>query len=206
MLLAADGRYVLFGKALDASIDPEKDALSKMDLKNVLATGPADAPVVVVEYSDLQCSACKRLQAVLDGELLPAYKGKVRWVFKHYPLRGMHPWAYDAAIAVACAGTIKPQGYREMVSAFFGEQKAITTKNIRQKSLGFARRAGINAARFEKCFDGKEAKSIVDADIREGDRLGVSSTPTIYINGRRVRSHHPHELRRVIDEMLTARQ
>jgi len=202
MLLSQDAQYVLFGQAMDASIDPEKDAMSKIGLRNVLATGPTDAPVVVVEYSDLQCPACKKAQAVIDGGLMSAYEGKVRWVFKHYPLRDMHPWAYDAAIALACAGSIKPQSYRGIMNAFFREQKDITTKNIRQKSLEFANKAGINDAPFRTCFDRKESQELVDADIREAESLGIKSTPTIYINGRQARDLRPREFQRLIDEML----
>lgn len=206
VLVAGNGRHVVYGPLQDASVDPEKAALSKMDLKGVPADGPADAPVVLVEYSDLQCPYCEKAHALLEKEVFPAYPGKIRWVFKNYPLQGIHPWAYDGALAAVCAARLKPDSYVKFIAAAFREQRNISPANLREKALGLAKDLGLDKEAFASCFDKKESQEAVEAAIREADSLGVTGTPTLFVNGRRLRSYQPAEVRRIIDEMLgTAR-
>lgn len=202
VLVSEDGRYVFMGPIQDASIDPEKEVLSKMNLQGAPAAGPADAPIVLVEYSDLECPFCEKAHAVLSTEVLPSYEGKVRWVFKNYPLTSIHPWAYDAAIAAACVGMAQPSAYMKFITSMFREQKNISPQNLREKALTVAKESGVDAARWTACYDKKESKPRVEADIREADRLGVTGTPTLFVNGRRLRSYQAPEVRRIIDEKL----
>jgi len=205
ILVSDDGRYVVYGPAQDASVDPEREALSKMNLKDTPSSGPADAPVLLVEYSDLECPFCEKAHSLVSGDVMPAYGKKVRWVFKHYPLRNIHPWAYDAAIAAACAGRIKPEAYMGFIAAMFRQANSISPQNLREKALGVAKESGVDGTRFAACFDKKESQSLVDAEIREADSLGVTGTPTFFVNGRRLRSYQPAEVRRIIDEKLAGK-
>jgi protein-disulfide isomerase len=200
--VSKDGAYVLFGPFEDASVDPDKLALSKIDLSKSVSWGPAAAPLTLVEYSEMQCPFCSRAYEIIHQELTTSYKGKLRVVFKHYPLRSMHPWAYDAAIAAACVGKLKPAAHQEFIGSLFKEQKSITPQNLREKAVEFADAGGVDAKRFQACLDKKESQDIVEADIKEGDSLGVAATPTLFVNGRRVRNYQPEELRRLFDELL----
>ncbi|MFA5140416.1 MAG: DsbA family protein [Elusimicrobiota bacterium] len=200
--VSTGGAYVLFGPFEDASVDPDKLALSKIDLSKSVIWGKADAPLTLIEFSEIQCPFCSRAQDIIHEELLGAYKGKLRVVFKHYPLRNIHPWAYDAAIAIACVGKIKPAAHQGVIEGFFKEVRSITPQNLREKALGFAKAGGVDVKRFQECFDKKGSKDLVDADMKEGDAVGVNATPTLFVNGRRVRNYQPEELRRLFDELL----
>lgn len=206
VFVSPDGRHLLhavFGPPQDLTVDPDKENLAKMRLDDgTPAWGPPDAPVTVVEYSDLQCPHCKKAHETLEAELPKAYSEKVRWISKSYPLRNAHPWAYDAAVAAACAGLLKPEAYRALKSDFFRDQASVSPGNVREKALAYARKAGLGRKEFEACLDGPEGRARVDAHIKEGEALGITGTPTIYVNGRRAPALPFEALSQVIDEML----
>ncbi|MBI3299783.1 MAG: thioredoxin domain-containing protein [Elusimicrobia bacterium] len=200
--LFPDGKHAVVGTPKDLSVDPDAANRAKISLKDAPATGPADAALTLVEYSDLQCPHCKKSHEILEAELakLPI---KLRRVFKHYPL-DMHAWSYDAAIAAACASRVKPAAGNAVLHRFFAEQEKITPADVRAKSLEFAKAAGLPEAAFAACVDKKETKAVVEADKREGDSLGVTGTPTLFINGRKVRGYAWSEVKAVIDELSKA--
>jgi protein-disulfide isomerase len=117
----------------------------------------------------------------------------------------IHPWAYDAAVAAACVGRLKPASYMRFVTEMFHGQKDVTPQNVREKVLKTAKDVGVEEARFAPCYDKKETKPLVDAEIKEADSLGVTATPTLFVNGRRLRSYQPAEVRRIIDEKLAGK-
>jgi len=199
--VTADGQFAVFGDSLDLAVDPDAENLKKIKLQGAPFQGPAGAPITIVEYSDLQCPHCKHAHDILASELPKAYPGKVRRVFKHYPLVNTHPWAYDAALAAACAPTAAASAALE--SAFFQQQDAIKKENVRENSLAFAAKAKLDAAKFQKCLDGKESKPFVDSGIAEGQSLGINGTPQLFVNGRRLRSYEWREVKASIDEALS---
>lgn len=196
-----DGKFLLAGSFQDLGVDPDAANLAKMDLKN-LGWGPADAPIVIAEYSDFQCPHCRRAFDVLEKDLFARFPGKVRIVFKHYPLTTIHPWAYEGAIAAACADRQSPQKAREVYAAFFAESGSIQKETLKKRALEFAKKAGLDAAAFERCFDKQESKARVEADMAEATLLGVLGTPTIFINGRRAPNYSLEALKPIVEEML----
>lgn len=199
--ITKDGRHMIYGEPKDVNVDPDLDNLSKISLKGVPVSGPADAPILIVKYSELQCPHCQRSHEVFKKEF-SAYKGKYRSVFKHYPLKTTHPWSYPAALAATCVEKLAPNKAEEFRGAVFSAQKEITADNIREKAAGFAEKAGLKRSAFLSCLDNKETKARVDADIAEGDRLGFGGVPTVYVNGRRARGYQAAEIKAIIDEML----
>ncbi|HWP67498.1 MAG TPA: thioredoxin domain-containing protein [Candidatus Limnocylindria bacterium] len=151
------------------------------------AKGPADAPVTIVEFSDFQCPACAH--AFLDLHDLVRRRSDVRLVFRHFPLdercnddlqHGVHPVACLAACAAECAGQ---QGkFWEYHDLLFENQATLS----RDAFFGFARELGLDIARFRTCLDAPETMALVRDDVRAGNSLGIESTPTIFINGRRI--------------------
>ncbi len=182
---STDGRFVGLAPLLDLRQDPFAPVAASLDLKDRASLGRTDAPVTIVEYSDFQCPFCRRLSPVVH-ETMDGPLGKdVRWVFKHFPLRGIHPWADPAAVASECARQIGGNGaFWKLHDTFFGEQDAFTVENHRTRVLAWARKQGLPAARFETCLDTDAPKQRVQADFSEGQSLGVNSTPTLVINGR----------------------
>lgn len=159
------------------------------------AEGPADAPITIVEFSDYQCPFCARVTPTMD-RVMKTYAGKVRRVFKDFPLPS-HPQAPKAAEAARCAGD---QGkYWEMHARLFANQAALQIDQIKKTASSL----GIDQAAFDQCLDGGKYTSKVAADLDQGEGLGVNSTPSLFINGRPLVGAQPFDVfKQVIDEEL----
>jgi protein-disulfide isomerase len=138
--------------------------------------GPADAPVAVIEYSDFQCPACRKVHAAVE-EAMRLYGRKVRWVFKNFPLP-MHPDAQIAAEGALCAAA---QGgfwdYQDALFTYQGEFTPDTLENI-------AADLKLNSQAFRNSLDSGAHKDQVEHEIREGIQAGINAVPTFIINGK----------------------
>lgn len=157
--------------------------------------GPANAPVTVVEFSDFQCPFCGREVPVID-KMMKEYDGKVKLVFRHFPL-DFHPFAAKAAEAGACAAD---QGkFWELHDKMFANQQKLAVDDLK----GYAKAVGVDAARFDKCLDSGEKKSLVDADTKAGTEAGVNGTPAFFINGIFINGAQPYEqIKQAVDREL----
>jgi protein-disulfide isomerase len=158
--------------------------------------GPAEAPVTLVEFSDYHCPFCKQVLPTL-AQLLARYPGKVRLVFRDYPIDSLHPLARRAAEAARCA---QDQGkFWEYHDLLFAEAPKATPEDLSR----FAQQVGLDLAKFESCLSGGVHRATVQRDIDEGSRLGVNGTPAFFINGRLLTGAQPLEaFARVIEEEL----
>lgn len=200
-----DFRYVIFADVDDVTIDPSKAVMDKISLKNELCRGPKDAKVTIVEYSDFQCPFCSKGYNTIETEVMPAYKDKVKFCYKHLPLP-FHPWAEPGAIAMECAEAQSPEAGWAVYNGYFSNQKDITPANVKDKALEFAAAQKLDKAKFDKCFDGKETAAKVKADKDEAASLGLSGTPSFVINGRMVKGAQPAaNFKAVIDDELAAK-
>jgi len=139
--------------------------------------GPATAPVTIVEFSDFECPFCSRVGGPLK-QAVAHYDGKVRLVFKQFPLN-FHKNAQLAAEASLAAAE---QGrFWEMHDALFQNQKALSRPDIE----AFAEGLGLDMDRFRNALDTKSFRDEVAADVKLGQQVGVRGTPTVFINGRR---------------------
>ena len=139
--------------------------------------GSPMAPVTIYEFSDFQCPHC-RMAAPMLKKVVEESNGKVKLVFKQYPLPG-HPRARDAAKATVAA---QKQGkFWEMHDLLFENQEVLQTANLDD----YAKKLGLDMKRFKADMASKETEKKVDADIAEGHKAGVDSTPSIYVNDRR---------------------
>jgi protein-disulfide isomerase len=184
--VSRDGHYLFRGDAVDLSVDPLKQVMSKISLDGQPSRGPSDAKVTIVEYSDFQCPFCSRVYGTLENEVLKTYGDKVRFVFKNYPLTSIHPWAEDAAVASECAFRQGNDDFWKMYNGLFTKQSDITKDNLRDKASDIAKDSGMDVGKFQECFDGKQTLDAVHADSAEATALGVNSTPTFFVNGRRL--------------------
>jgi protein-disulfide isomerase len=157
--------------------------------------GPANAPVTIVEFSDFQCPYCGREYPVIE-RLMKEYDGKVRLVFRHYPL-DFHPFAEKAAEAGACA---QDQGkFWELHDKMFSNQAKLAVDDLK----GYAKSVGLDAAKFDKCLDSGEKKQLVEDDLKAGSAAGVSGTPAFFINGLFVNGAQPYEqIKQTVDREL----
>jgi protein-disulfide isomerase len=191
-----DGKYMFRGELSDLSKDPLAENRAQLQTKDSPSLGPANAPVTLVEFSDFECPVCRSLHDALRG-LLPNYP-QLRVVFKDFPLEQIHPWARTAAIAGRCAYQQDPKAFWKMYDFIYDGQELISAENAWGKMTDFAAQSGLNADAFKACMASPEAGAAVDASHANGIQLEVGSTPTIFVNGRRIVGADPHTLEQYI--------
>jgi formate-nitrite transporter family protein len=148
--------------------------------------GPADAPVTLVEYGDYECPFCRG--AFRDvHRLLDRYPGKIRFVFRNFPIAQVHPHAEQAAEAAEAAAA---QGkFWDMYELLLQDSSDLDFDSL----LGYADRLGLDVARFRNEVMGNVYAERISRDISEGIRNGVNQTPKFYVNGRRIDGKFPME-------------
>lgn len=197
MYVTRDGHYLLRGELADLSKDPLVDAVSKMQLENAPVLGDPHAVVTLVEYADFECPVCRNLHDALRG-ILPNYP-QVRLIFKDFPLDALHPWARTASLGGRCTYQQDPKAFWKYYDFIYDQQDLISASNVYDKVLDFAGQANLNKDTFKACLAGPQATSEVDASIANGNLLEVRSTPTVFVNGRRVVGADPHTIQQYID-------
>ncbi len=197
--VSKDGKYLVRGEALDLSKDPLAENRARIQIKDAPVLGDAKATVTLVEFSDFECPVCRSLHDVLRG-MLPNYP-QVRIVFKDFPL-DMHPWARTAALAGRCAYQQDPTAFWKVYDAIYDQQEVISASNAWSKMMDFATQAGLNPDGFKACMASAEAGAAVDASRANGQQLEVNSTPTVFVNGRRLVGADPHALEQYIQYEL----
>jgi protein-disulfide isomerase len=202
--ITKDGKYMFRGEISDLSKDPTAEARAKLQTKDSPTLGPANAPVTLVEFSDFECPICRSLHDALRG-LLPNYP-QVRVIFKDFPLEQIHPWARTAALAGRCAYQQNPKVFWKLYDLIYDNQDIISAENAWSKMTDFANEAGLNQETFKGCMASPEAGAAVDTSRANGVLLEVSSTPTIFINGRRLVGADPHLLEQYIKYELDRRK
>ena len=158
--------------------------------------GPVDAPVTLVEFSDFQCPYCARIAPVVK-RIAGEYPGRVRVVFRQFPLRSIHAHAQKAAEASLCAFD---QGrFWEMHDALFEDIKKLESKDLTAR----ARKLNLDLEAFNQCLDSGKYAAAVQQDLEDGMVAGVSGTPAVFINGRPLKGSKPYEgMKKVIDDEL----
>ena len=169
------------------------------------ARGNLDAPVTIVEFSDFECGHCAAFHQTLN-DVLRRMGPSVRVVFRHFPLdnacnpkvaASVHPFACLAAVAAECAAE---QGkFWQYHNVLFDNQQELGRAFLIQ----YASRLGMDVARFTECLGSAEAQARVREDAAEGARLGIDSTPTVFINGRKIKGALEPEL--LINALILAK-
>jgi protein-disulfide isomerase len=199
-----DGKYMFRGELSDLAKDPMAETRAQLQTKDSPSLGPANAPVTLVEFSDFECPVCRNLHDALRG-LLPNYP-QVRVVFKDYPIEQIHPWARTAALAARCAYQQDPKAFWKMYDLIYDGQETISAENAWGKMTDFAGQSGLNPDAFKACMASPEAGAAVNASRDNGIQLEVNSTPTIFVNGRRIVGADPHILEQYIKYELDQRK
>jgi protein-disulfide isomerase len=200
MWVSKDGKYLLRGEMADMSKDGFAENRAKLDLKAAPVTGNPNATVTIVEFADFECPVCRQLHDALRG-LLPNYP-QTRLVFKDFPLEQLHPWARTGALAGRCAYRQDAKAFWKMYDYLYDNQDLISAANAWDKAVDYAGQAGLATDAFKACMTGQEAAAAVDASIANGKLLEVNSTPTLFVNGRRVVGADAQQLEQVIQYEL----
>jgi protein-disulfide isomerase len=148
--------------------------------------GPADAPVVIVEFSDYQCPYCQMWHQEVLPQIMEEYSGKVRFIYRDFPLSG-HPDAQPAAEAANCAGDQDAywQFQEAIFSGLYGYGESAYTQ--------YAQDLGLVMDTFTSCIANRVHEAEVLEDYSDAIRLGVQSTPTFFINGTQLVGAQPFE-------------
>ncbi len=167
---------------------------------NVL--GAPAATVTVEEFADYQCPTCATVHTKMK-EINSLYSGRIKFIYRSYPLTQIHKNAYDAAVAAEAAGM---QGkYWAMQDQLFTNQQAWSNSSEARKTFdGYAEKIGLDVAKFQTDMAGLPTKTRVDADLARGKALAISGTPTVFINGRKLAFEEMdvNPMRQIIDGEL----
>jgi protein-disulfide isomerase len=156
--------------------------------------GNPSAAVTVVEFTDYQCPTCAAAQPVLE-KLITEYQDRVRFVVRDFPLE-MHPEARKAAEAAEAA---REQGkYWDFIAILFRNQSAQKPEHLKQ----YAQVLGLDRAKFDAALDTGRFADKIDRDLLDGQKFGVSGTPTFFVNGRRAKDYTYEVLKAAIEEAL----
>lgn len=184
--------------------DEFKNPKTPENLEGRAFAGAKDAPVTIVEYSDFQCPFCRRGHATMQ-QILKEYPGKVKIVFKDFPIERIHPMALPASKyyeAIALQDPEKATKFKDMV---FEEQDQLNQSG--EKFLEeTAKKVGANVAKVKKDLDSEEVKKRIDADKAEAEKFGFSGTPGYLINGVSLKGAYPFEdFKQIIDRHLAGK-
>lgn len=182
VFVSKDGKTFLRGEMYSMSKDPFAENRSMLHLDGSPSIGPSDAKVTIVEFSDFQCPHCRILHSTLQS--IETEYPQVRIVFKNFPLSQIHPWAETAALGARCAFEQKPASFWTVQDLIFDNQDVISAENVWDKLVGFAAQSGLDGDGLKTCMTSQEAKDAIAKDHAEGESLSITSTPTIFINGR----------------------
>ncbi|MBZ5523029.1 MAG: DsbA family protein [Acidobacteriia bacterium] len=206
-LISADRKTLAHLEKFDIS----QDFMSKIEVKGRPVRGNAGAKVTIVNFDDFQCPFCARMHATLFPGVLKTYGSLVKIIYKDYPLTEIHPWAMHAAVAANCLAAQNNDAYWEFADDVHGKQRQVagqnpaeTTANIDRLAAEVAGKRQLDSPKLNACLKAND-ETAVRASMEEADKLGVDSTPTMFINGERASGALPEEaLRAIIDRALVA--
>jgi len=155
----------------------------------------ADAKVTVVMFTDFQCPGCAGVHPILKS-IVREFGNSVRLVVRDFPLTSIHDDAFNAAVAAAAA---EKQGkYFEYADLLYNNQDSLDSESLSR----FADQAGLNLSRFERDRKDPDLAAEVEKDIADGKRYGVSGTPSVFVNGYKVRTLSASSFRKAINRAL----
>jgi protein-disulfide isomerase len=199
-LVSKDGRKVLEAKVFDINQNPFQHELQTLKTEGAPSLGVAGAPVTIVLFSDFQCSYCKQEADAIRTQLTKTFPNDVRVFFKDFPLTAIHPWAERAAYTGGCVFQAAPALFWDYHDWAFSRQGELTPENFEAQFSEFAAGKKLDAAKVISCAAADPAKVRVAQSVAEGRTLGVTSTPTMFINGRKIPGYLPWEnLKQVIE-------
>jgi protein-disulfide isomerase len=197
LYITPDGKHAVNGEIMPFGAHPFAATQKELERGvNGPSHGPADAPVTVVDFSDLQCPHCKEAHPTL--ERLMTEKKNVRLIFQTFPLP-MHDWAAKAADYADCVSRSSNEAFWKFIASVYVAQSDITAANADEKLTALADAAGVKGADIAACAAKPETASRVEKSLALGKVLDVNSTPTLFINGRRVPAVSYEVLEKLVD-------
>jgi protein-disulfide isomerase len=196
--ISKDRRFAVFGSIFIAH-SPEELRARFSTAAGEPEFGAEDAPITIVEFADFQCPDCARMHATIE-QILPTYKGKIKVVFRDFPLP-FHAWAKHAAVVGRCVYRADKTDYLPYQTLVFQHQAEIGEGDSSKNLLHFAEEAGANRESVASCVEDKSVLSQVESDLSEARELQIRIVPMTYINGQAVAGYvNPGDLRKMIGD------
>lgn len=210
-LISKDNKTLLRVTRMDLTEDPYQKVMSEIDVTGRPVRGNKDAKVTIVNYDDFECPFCARMHEALTDDILKTYGDRVRIIYKDYPLIEIHPWAKRAANDANCLAAQSNTAYWDFADFVHGNQRQISSQGktlaaqeaeIDRITLDMAAKAKVPAETVQACIKAQPDKQL-QSSMAEADKLGVSATPTLFINGYKIDGAvPPSELHAAIDSAL----
>src|SRR5271170_2962969 len=209
-LLSKDGTTLVRMTKLDLTKDPYAENMKKIDVNGRPSRGNKDAKVVVVNFDDFQCPFCSRMHQTLFPELLKEYGDRVEFVYKDFPLTDIHPWAVHAAVDANCLAAQNNDAYWDFADHIHANQHEVNSEKGRDAqfaaldrlTLEQGQKHSLDQTKLQACVKAQNEDAI-KASMHEADGVGVSATPTLFINGQEMDGALPlSELRAALDSAL----
>ena len=203
LYLTPDGKH-LVSNVMDLTIDPIVAQHKKQrEFEELLASGalltspPSGAPARIVVFSDFQCPYCKRFAEIVSG-LNSDERVKLQITYRQLPLN-IHAWARDASELSACVALQDKAAFWKLHDFLFAQQGELSKETVVGKALGFlAQEKTVDRAKVESCLAEKTYEDFVRRDEQVAMDLGITGTPTVFINGRKVSVRSVEDLRAAI--------
>lgn len=210
-LISKDNHTMARVTKMDLSKDPYAEIMKKIDVKGRPVLGNPAAKVTIVNYDDFQCPFCSRMHEVLMQDVAKKYGDRVRIIYKDYPLTDIHPWAVHAAVDANCLAAQSPDAYWDFANYAHENQKVITgsgrslaeqTKFLDTAATLIAQKRNVQLVPLQACMKAQQ-DSAVKASMSEASDIGVTATPTMFVNGEKIDGALPPEdVHAVIDRAL----
>jgi protein-disulfide isomerase len=183
--VSQNGKSIIKGEVYDITKSPFQANLDQIKLDSQPNYGKAGAPVTIVVYGDFQCPVCKVEADVMRKNLVQTFPDKVQVYFKDFPLESIHPWARAASDTGRCIYKQDPQAFWKFHDWIYENQEGVTPETLNSKVMTWAGTAGVDSIQLGRCLDSKVSDKEVAQNMAEGRSLGLSATPTVFINGRK---------------------
>jgi len=211
-LIAKDGSKLLYLTEIDLNEDPYAKNMKRIDLTGRPVRGAENGTVTVVVYDDFQCPFCAKMYVTLFNEVMVHYRDRVKIVMKDFPLVEAHPWAMRAAVDSHCLADQDLAAYWDFSDYVHTHQQEVSARvkpdgttapaAMDKVAREFGQKHNLKAEPLEACLASQNQKK-VEASMEEGKSLGVSATPTMFINGQEFEGVLSVEnLRLVLDRAL----
>lgn len=184
--VSADGKNIVKGQVFNIEQSPFQANLDRLHTDQQPSYGSDSAPVKLVVFGDFQCPYCKAEAEVMRTNLLPTFGDEVQVFFKDFPLESIHPWAHSASVVGRCVYRQGEDAFWKFHDWIYMVQSEINGDNLNERVTAWAGENGVDPVQLGRCVDTKATDGEIAQNVTEGLALGVSATPTLFINGRKL--------------------
>ena len=209
-LVSKDRNTMLRLVKFDLSKDPFAEMMSKIDVSGRPTRGAKGAKVRVINFDDFECPFCSRMHETLFPQLLKEYGDRVTFIYKDYPLVEIHPWATHAAVDANCLAAQSPDAYWDFADYIHANQREVSNEKtpgarfvaIDKMTMLQGQKHNVDSEKLQACIKAQD-EGAVKASMKEAEGIGVSATPTMFINGQKIDGAVPiGEVRAALDRAL----